>query len=170
MKTKAIWEEKWRVGEVEKLGWEIKFQSGEHDHRGRWEKVYTTCCSLSHDESWVRWTNSHGLSWVSANYPVLLFPDVLTIRVNERLRRGWWYNWNRPTLRVSQLGDNSVFTRKQVGNSTLHKRPFAILQRAPHDLLSLGFSPELFKELHTHVVICKLKRTGTLLSSLLHIA
>lgn len=116
------------------------------------------CCRLSCDESWARWTNSRGVSLASANHPVLLLANVLPIRVKQRLRCGWLYNRNRPTLSANQMGNNSVFTRTQVGNSTLHKRPFAILQRAPHDLLSLGFSLELFKELHTHVLICKLKR------------
>lgn len=72
--------------------------------------------------------------------------------------KGWLCNWNQPTLRANQMGNNSMFTRKQVGNSTLYKRPFAILQRAPHDLFSLGFSLELCEELHTHALICKLKR------------
>lgn len=81
-------------------------------------------CIFSHDESWVRWTNPHGLYFCAANHPVLLFANVLTIRANKTLRCGWLCSWNHPTLSANQMGNNSVFTRKQVGNSTLHKRPF----------------------------------------------
>lgn len=87
------------------------------------------------------------------SHPVLLFTNVLTIRV----RCGWLCNRNHPTLSVNQMGNNTVFTRKQVGNSSLHKKSFAILQRTPHDLLSSEFSQELFKVPHTHLY-CRVKR------------
>lgn len=61
-------------------------------------------CKFSRDESWVRWTNPHELSFSSTNHPVLLFANVLTTRVNERLRCGWLCNWNHSTLSANQMG------------------------------------------------------------------
>lgn len=67
-----------------------------------------------------------------------------------------------PLEGTKQKGKNSLLAMEQVGYFILYKRPFAILRRTLHDLLSLGFSLEWLEGLSLNVLICKSEKKNEL--------